>query len=59
MSGGPSILERAFQLARGGQCRSVNDIRQALKSERFDQVEAHLSGGAIKKQLQLAMAAAG
>ena len=47
-----TTLERAFELARSGSCASVNDIRRQLKVERFDQVEAHLSGSAISRQLR-------
>jgi hypothetical protein len=48
----PTTLERAFALARSGSCQSVADIRQALKRERFDNVEAHLSGSSITRQLR-------
>jgi hypothetical protein len=48
----PSTLERAFALARSGRFASVNDIRLALKRERCDQVEAHLAGAAIARQLR-------
>jgi len=48
----PTTLERAFVLARSGTCAGVNDIRVALKREGFDQVEAHLAGHAIAKQLR-------
>jgi hypothetical protein len=48
----PTTLERAFDLARSGRFASVNDIRLALKRERFDQVEAHLAGFAIARQLR-------
>jgi hypothetical protein len=48
----PSTLERAFALARSGRFASVGDIRLALKQERFDQVEAHLAGSAIARQLR-------
>jgi hypothetical protein len=48
----PSTLERAFTLARSGRFASVNDIRVALRRERFDQVEAHLAGFSIAKQLR-------
>ncbi|WP_129793404.1 hypothetical protein [Sphingosinicella sp. CPCC 101087] len=48
----PTTLERAFDLARSGTCRSVSDIRRQLKAERYDQVEAHLSGPAISRQLR-------
>jgi hypothetical protein len=49
---GPTTLERAFALARSGTCASVNDIRQQLRAERFDQVDAHLVGPAISRQLR-------
>jgi hypothetical protein len=46
-----STVERAFELARGGQCRSVDDIRRKLQAERCEAVEGHLSSGALKRQL--------
>ncbi len=49
----PSTLERAFELARSGECASTSDIRLRLKRERHDQVEAHLQGAAISRQLRL------
>ena len=49
----PSTLERAFALARSGDYASVNDIRQQLKRERFEQVEAHLAGHSINRELRL------
>ena len=50
-----TTVERAFELARNGSCRSMDDIRRRLKSERFDGVEGHLAGGGIKRQLVDAM----
>ena len=47
-----TTLERAFALARSGSCSGVDDIRRTLKRERFDQVEGHLSGSSIGKQLK-------
>ena len=47
-----TTLERAFALARSGSCATVNDIRQQLRVERFDQVDAHLSGASIARQLR-------
>jgi len=47
-----TTLERAFALARSGECATVNDIRTRLRSERFDQVDAHLAGAAITRQLR-------
>jgi hypothetical protein len=48
----PTTLERAFILARSGSCASVQDIRATLKRERFDQVEAHLAGPSLARQLR-------
>jgi hypothetical protein len=47
-----TTLERAFELARSGRFSSVSDIRLALRRERFDQVEAHLAGSSIARQLR-------
>ncbi len=47
-----TTLERAFALARSGSCASVNDIRQQLRAERFDQVDAHLAGPSVSRQLR-------
>ncbi|MGH9341281.1 MAG: hypothetical protein ACRD1R_17210 [Acidobacteriota bacterium] len=45
-----TALERAFQLARSGNCASAENIRQALKSEGYfvDQ----LIGSTLKGQLR-------
>ena len=48
---GPSTLERAFTLARSGEYANLNEIRAKLKSEQHDQVDAHLAGPSIKRQL--------
>ncbi len=46
-----TTLERAFELAKSGEYATVDEIRARLKSERHDQVEAHLAGPSIKRQL--------
>ncbi len=48
----PSTLERAFELARSGECANIAEIRTRLKRERFDSVEAHLQGPSINRQLR-------
>ena len=58
MHDGQSTIERALELARAGRSRSIDDIRRTLKSERYEGIDAHLSGTAIKKQLQAAINAA-
>lgn len=47
-----STLERAFALARSGEHDGVDSIRRALRGERLDQVDAHLSGPSITRQLR-------
>ena len=48
----PSTVERAFELARTGQCRTLPEIIALLKRERHDAVEAHLAGPSIRKDLK-------
>ncbi|HEY0027000.1 MAG TPA: hypothetical protein VGC35_03950 [Allosphingosinicella sp.] len=48
----PTTIERAFEIARSGSCTSVQEIRMALKKERFDNVEAHLAGPSLARQLR-------
>ncbi|WP_106640153.1 hypothetical protein [Allosphingosinicella vermicomposti] len=52
MTSSPTTLERAFELARSGECANVAEIRARLKRERHDQVEAHLTGLSINRQLR-------
>jgi len=47
-----TTLERAFILARSGEFTGVDQIRQQLKRERFDQVDAHLAGHSINRELR-------
>ena len=53
------IIERAFELARAGSCRSVNDIRQTLRREGYEGVHAHLHGTTINRQITALIKAAG
>lgn len=48
----PSTVERAFQLAQSGACRTVNEIAIRLKQERHDVVDAHLAGQSIRRELR-------
>lgn len=51
-----NTIERAFVLASTGTCRSVTDIRTQLKRERYEAVDAHLSGSMIQRQLKQRLA---
>ena len=52
------IVERAFQIARTGTCRSVNDLRRALRLERYAGIEQTFQGKSIRDELRAVMAAA-
>jgi hypothetical protein len=52
MSRGTAI-ERAFDLARSGQCRSVSEIIRRLPAEDRAEVEAHLTKPNARRELIL------
>ena len=45
-------VERALELARSGNVRSVDDIRRTLQREQCEGVDQHLASGSFKKQLR-------
>jgi hypothetical protein len=47
-----NLMERAFELASDSSCRSLDDIRRQLAAEQFSNVQGHLGGAAIRKQLK-------
>jgi hypothetical protein len=49
MNDRPTALERAFQLARSGRPKSIDDIKRELAKEHYS--SGQISGNAIKKQL--------
>lgn len=46
-----TTIERALELADSGSCRSMTDIRRKLRDERFENIDAHLGGATLKRQL--------
>lgn len=53
-----STVERAFELARAGRCRTVDDIRRTLIAERYDNVVSHLGAPSLVRQLRAVLNAA-
>jgi len=49
----PSALDRAFELARSGQHRSVAAILRQLGDEERSEVEAHLAAPNARRELIL------
>jgi hypothetical protein len=48
-----SAIDRAFELARSGQCKSVSAIMRRLSEQDRQIVEAHLSEPAARRELIL------
>jgi hypothetical protein len=48
----PTTIERAFELARLGGCRTLPEMVAILKGEQHDCVEAHLAGPSIRRDLR-------
>lgn len=46
-----TTLERAFQLAKSGDCASVTQIRERLKKEGYSDWQSHTKGPSIRSQL--------
>lgn len=47
-----TTLERAYQLAESGSCRTVGDVKQALKAEGYDRIQDSLYGSTITSALR-------
>ena len=52
MSNRPTTVERAFELARSGACRNLEEIISRLKAEGLDSVEGHVAGASIRSELR-------
>lgn len=52
------MIERALQLADAGSCRSMAQLRAALKREGYIAVEQNLAGHSISAQLRTRMKSA-
>lgn len=48
----PSVIERAFELASSGRCKSLNEIEAALRKENYEFVYIHMRGLALRKALR-------
>lgn len=48
----PTTLERAYQLAESGGCKTVGDVRRKLVEEGYAQVAEQLYGSTIQAALR-------
>ena len=53
-----STLERAYELARSGQFRTISKIRDRLRAEGYADATAHFSSPTLMADLRRLMAAA-
>ena len=50
------MVDRAFDLAREGKCRTLYELRQRLVAEQCFSIEQHLSSQTLRKQFAALMA---
>lgn len=48
----PTIIERAYQLARSGEHGTLSSIKQQLSAEGHERVQEHLYGGTLSAALR-------
>lgn len=48
----PTTLERAYELARSGECRTVGEIKTRLQAEGHERVQDRLYGGSLTSALK-------
>lgn len=46
------VLERAFELARSGEFRQIDEIRLQLRREGYAGIDAQLTGPLLRRQLR-------
>ncbi|MBV9883086.1 MAG: hypothetical protein JO276_08765 [Sphingomonadaceae bacterium] len=55
----PTTIERAFELARSGECRTMPELKHRLRREQMESVDMHLGGKLTRTQLTELMLRAG
>lgn len=48
----PTTIERAYELAKSGSCRTVGDIKSRLQAEGHERVQDRLYGGSLTSALR-------
>ncbi|TZG29300.1 hypothetical protein [Sphingomonas montanisoli] len=51
MRDGPTIIERAYELARSGTCAGLVEIERTLSRENYLNVMAHMSSPSLRREL--------
>jgi murein tripeptide amidase MpaA len=58
MSNKVNVIDRAFELARGGSCKSIDDIRRALVREGYTGSDLMEITARVRNELSMAWRAA-
>lgn len=48
----PTTIERAYQLAASGDCRTIGDVKEGLRRDGYGSIQDHLHGLTITRALQ-------
>lgn len=48
----PTTIERAYQLAESGECRTVSEVKQRLSAEGYDRINDQLYGSTVTAALR-------
>lgn len=48
----PTTIERAYQLAKNGGCRTVSDVKRALSAEGYERIQDALYGPSLTSALR-------
>ena len=48
----PTTIERAYELARSGECRTLSDVKQRLSADGHDRIQEHLYGSTVSSALR-------
>jgi hypothetical protein len=47
-----STVERAYQLAKSGECNGIGQIRERLRAEGYSRADSQISGQTFRSQLK-------
>lgn len=47
----PSVIERAYELASSGRCRTLKEVEDALSKEGYEQVHVHMRSPSLRRDL--------
>jgi hypothetical protein len=48
----PTTIQRAYEIARSGECTSLDELVQQLKTEQFEGVDAHIASASVRRDLR-------